>query len=101
VNLQALANAPVVLQPGRTLSRRSHLKITVNAPNVSAGGAATLQVRYRNGRVAFGQLGLNGSGDRTRSVAFNPRTVSSVVVVLTNGATAGGARGFSISAKAS
>jgi hypothetical protein len=99
-----LANAPVVLMPATSLSRRSKLRITVNAPYLSVGGAATLQVRYRNGKVSLQQFGLNQRGDRVRTVGFNPRTVSSVVVVLTNADRSSSgpwSRAFTISAKAS
>jgi hypothetical protein len=98
--VRPLANAPVVFLPSTKLPKRSRLRITVNAPYVSVGGAATLQVRYRNGKVSLQQFGLNARGDRTRTVTFNPRTVSSVVVVLTNGG-ASASRKFAISAKAS
>jgi hypothetical protein len=101
IHVAPLANAPVVLLPGRTLSKHSRVRITVNGPYVASGGAATLQVRYRSGAVSLGQLGLNKKGDRTRSVTFNPKKVGAVVVVLSNGATSGPARAFSISAKAS
>jgi hypothetical protein len=100
IHLAPLANAPVVLQPGRTLSKHSKVRISVNAPNVRGGGAATLQVRYRDGRVSLRQFGLNKKGDRTRSVVFNPKKVGAVIVVLTNGAASGPAKTFRISAKA-
>jgi hypothetical protein len=101
VRLVPLSNAPAVLLPGRSLSKHSKVRITVKGPDVAAGGAATLQVRYRSGAVSLRQFGLNRKGDRTRTVTFNPKKVSSVVVVLTNGATSGPARAYSISAKAS
>jgi hypothetical protein len=85
--LQHLANAPILLRPDPSLRRHTTLRLHVDVPDLSRGGAATLQVRRRSGHVDHVVLPLDAHGNLARTVPFDPRHVVSVIVVLTNGST--------------
>ncbi len=85
--LRHLANAPLRLLPARGLSRHQRLRVTVNLPAASRGAVATVQVRGRHGSLSLMMVPLDRYGNGHRVVAFAPRRISSVVVVLTNGST--------------
>ncbi len=100
VVLNHLTNASLFIRPGTALPRRARIRLSVNAPS-SPIPWATVQVRLHNGRVTIYTIRLNGRGDGTKVVTFNPRQVASVVLVATN-ASAGNAnnRTFLVRAKA-
>ncbi len=83
LRLPHLTSAPVLLQPAR-LPKRTKLRIAVDGPPRERSPAATVQVRKRNGKVVIRQVSLNKRGDGSVRVAFDPRKIASVVVVLSN-----------------
>ena len=86
--LRHLASADVRLLPGRSLRRHARLHLALHLPDTSHHPAATVQVRLRDGRVRVSAVRLTGAGSGTWTVPFDPRRVSSVVVVLSNASTA-------------
>lgn len=100
VVLNHLTNASLFIRPGTALPRRSRIRLSVNAPS-SPIPWATVQVRLHNGRVTVYTIRLNGSGDGSKVVTFNPRQVASVVLVATNASAANANdRTFLVRAKA-
>lgn len=85
VRINHLATAPLILRPGSSLRSKSKLTVSVNAPNTSRGSQARIQVRFKNGKVAFYTVRLNSQGNGAKKVSFNPKTQSSVIVTLSNG----------------
>lgn len=88
VNLPHLASAPVRLVPRRDVGRGARLRVVLALPPVAHGAAATVQVRRRDGSVRLRSVPLSPAGRATLVLPFNPRSVESVVVVLTNGSRA-------------
>ena len=84
VVLDHLTNAALVVRPGRRLPKRTRLRVVVNAPALSRAPRALVQVRKRDGTMKVVAVPLNADGDGRRTVRFNPRVVSRVVVTLTN-----------------
>lgn len=87
-NLSHLASAPVQLIPRRTLAKNARLHVALRLPPVTHGAAATVQVRRRDGSVRLRTVPVSSGGRASLDLPFNPRSVASVVVVMTNGSTA-------------
>ncbi|MCW2857520.1 MAG: hypothetical protein JWR52_3135 [Marmoricola sp.] len=83
VVLNHLTNASMIVRPGPAMPRRTRPRVSINAP-YSPIGWATVQVRMHSGQVLIYTVPLNNRGDGTKVVTFNPRQVSSVVLVATN-----------------
>ncbi|MGN6251731.1 MAG: MXAN_6640 family putative metalloprotease [Marmoricola sp.] len=98
VQVHALASAPAVFLPSAGLSGHSRLRVVLRSPRPRAGGAATVQVRLRDGRVRQSRLRLHGNGSLRLDEPFSPRRVRSVVVTMTNAATTGGSHRFRVAA---
>jgi hypothetical protein len=86
VVLNHLTNASMMIRPGSSLPRRTVLRLSVNAP-YSPIGWATVQVRMHNGQVLVYNVPLNNQGDGSKVVTFDPRRVSSVILIATNAST--------------
>jgi hypothetical protein len=84
VTLRHLSNASMRIFPSKGLTSRAKLRITVNGPGLTLGTAATIQVRRGNGKVEIWKINLNSAGNGTATVAFPPKQVRAVAVVLTN-----------------
>jgi hypothetical protein len=84
VVLDHLSNAALVIRPSAKLPKRTRVRITVNAPDLVRMPRALVQVRRRDGSLRLFSVSLDGHGDGTRAVSFDPRVVSRVVVTLTN-----------------
>jgi hypothetical protein len=85
--LSHLTNAAMLLQPAGRLRKHTKLRIHVDGPAAASTPQATVQVRRKDGTVRIVDVPLNGAGDGTVRVPFETRTVSSVVVTLTNAST--------------
>lgn len=100
VVLNHLTNGSLLIRPNANLSKRARVQVSVNGPS-SPTPWATVQVRLRNGHVLVYNIALNRRGDGSKVVAFNPRTVSSVVLIATNASTRGAnSQTFHVRAKA-
>jgi hypothetical protein len=73
-----------VLRPAAKLPKRTRVRIQVNGPDLARMPRALVQLWKRNGSMKLVPVPLDGHGDGTRVVSFNPRVVSQVVVTLTN-----------------
>ncbi|WP_457111684.1 MXAN_6640 family putative metalloprotease [Marmoricola sp. URHA0025 HA25] len=87
VVLDHLANADMLIQPSGRLPRHTKLRVRVDGPALSGVPQASVQVRRRNGTVRVVEVPLDAAGDGVVRVRFDRRTVSSVVVTLTNAST--------------
>jgi hypothetical protein len=87
VRLNHLAHAPLVLRAGAGIPTRSKLRVVVDGPNKTHGTQATVQIRFRSGKVTTYLLPLNSSGYASRLYGFNPRYVKSAIVIATNAST--------------
>jgi hypothetical protein len=87
VGLNHLTNAAMYIRPGPRLPKRTHVRIYVDGPALARMPRAVVQVRRRDGAVAYIGIPLNTNGDGSVLVNFNPRVVASVVVTLTNAST--------------
>ena len=85
--LNHLTNAAMVVQPTGRLRKHTKLRIHVDGPAAASMPQATVQVRRKNGTVRIVDVPLDGAGDGTVRVPFETRTVSWVVVTLTNAST--------------
>ncbi|MBO9519897.1 MAG: hypothetical protein J7518_00050 [Nocardioidaceae bacterium] len=82
--LNHLSSANSLVRPARTTPRTARLRISVNGPAAATAPVALVQVRLRTGAVGYASVPLNGRGDGSRVVSFNPRRVSAVVVTTSN-----------------
>jgi hypothetical protein len=87
VTLDHLTNAALLARPARRLPRHTRVRIRVDAPDLVRMPQATVQVRRRNGTVRVLDVPLNGAGDGSLLVGFDPRVVDAVAVTLTNAST--------------
>lgn len=85
VRLNHLTTAPLRLRPGTSLPGRTKLAVTVNGPNTSRNTQARIQLRYKSGKVVYYKIGLNGYGNGTKVVPFNPGTLKFAIVTMSNG----------------
>jgi hypothetical protein len=85
--LNHLTNAAMLIQPTGRLRKHTKLRIRVDGPAAASMPQATVQVRRKNGTVRIIDVPLDGAGDGTVRVPFETRTVSLVVVTLTNAST--------------
>jgi hypothetical protein len=84
VTLAHLSSSAYQLRPGGHLPRGARVRFVINGPPHAGMPQAMIQVRFRSGAVSYVPVALNGAGDGIRGVPFDPRTVSSVVLTLSN-----------------
>jgi hypothetical protein len=84
VILNHLTNAALYVRPGTRLPKHTRARIFVNAPALVRMPRALVQLRLRNGTVAYVGIPLDANGDGSRLINFDPRIVTAVVVTLTN-----------------
>jgi hypothetical protein len=84
VVLDHLTNAATLIRPARRLPKHTLVRIVVNGPARVRMPQALVQVRRRDGSVRVLGIPLDAAGDGALRVSFDPRTVASVVVTLTN-----------------
>lgn len=82
-----LASAPIRVRTSSHLPVGSRLRIGANVPSLSHGARVTIEVRRTDGRVSTTSMRLNRYGNGATTLGFSPRTVSSVVIIATNGST--------------
>jgi hypothetical protein len=84
--LDHLSNAHVVFRPGSGVTgARWRLVLDVDLPRRVRGSAASVAVRYRDGRVRWWDLVLTSAGDaRAVRFPFSRAAVASVELTLTN-----------------
>ena len=99
VRIKPLATAPVKLTPGKGLRKHARIKIQVNGPGRGHTPVVRVQIRKRSGHVATKHFRLGRRGNGTHTFDFNRRTVSSVVVTMTNATYKGSAQRFMVKAK--
>jgi hypothetical protein len=87
VILNHLTNAALYVRPGTRLPKHTRARILVNAPALVRMPRALVQLRLRNGSVAYVGIPLDANGDGSRLINFDPRIVAAVVVTLTNAST--------------
>ncbi|MGH7575308.1 MAG: MXAN_6640 family putative metalloprotease [Longimicrobiales bacterium] len=75
-------------KPGRRISRRANLKLTLNLPSRARGSEAGILVFRRSGKLASSRhVVLNRFGNATVRAAFGRRRVRRVELVLMNAST--------------
>jgi hypothetical protein len=79
-----LASANSLVRPAARTPLGARLRISVDGPSPSTAPVALIQVRLRSGGVKYVAVPLNGSGNGSRVVGFNPRRVGSVVLTTSN-----------------
>lgn len=84
LNLAHLSSSAIRVAPDRRLKPRRNLVIEVNAPDASHGSTALVQRRYRNGVVVVSAMRLNASGNGRALLRFDRRTLSSLLIILSN-----------------
>jgi hypothetical protein len=83
--LDHLSSAHVVFRPGRDLTGSWRLRLDVDLPKRLRGSAASVSVRYRDGRTRWWDVVLSASGDaRGVQFPFARGKVRSVELTLTN-----------------
>jgi hypothetical protein len=84
--LDHLSSAHVVFRPGRDLTGAGwRLLVDVDLPRRARGSAASVAVRYRDGRTRWWDLVLTSAGDaQTVRFPFSRASVASVELTLTN-----------------
>lgn len=87
VALDHLTNASLLVAPARRLPKRTRLRVRVDAPALDRMSQATVQVRHRDGSVSLVDVPLDGAGDGSVRLGFDPRLVGAIVVTLTNAST--------------
>jgi hypothetical protein len=87
-NLPHISGSAIQVAPGSKLPTTKQLVVDVNAPDASHGSVAVVQTRFRNGNTVHRMLPLNAYGNASQAYYFNRRSVSSVVVVVSNASTA-------------
>jgi hypothetical protein len=98
VRIPHLAGSALQLTPGRHLSPRKHVLVSIDAPATSTGARALLQRRFKDGRVTQTMIPLTAGGDRHLLLPFNHNTLRSVAIVLANTGTSGSGRLFKVRA---
>jgi len=93
VKVRPLATAPFVVLP-KGKQARAKAKLTVSGPK-SVGGV-WVQIRLKNGSVKKFHLALNRKGKAVHTYAFKPKATSAIIVTMTNGASSGSARKFTV-----
>jgi hypothetical protein len=86
-SLLHLTNRYIMFTPGKGVTRKAKLAIDLDLPKSAQGSEATVIVMFKSGAVKFLPIGLSKAGDAFRRVTFNRKTVSGVVLVLTNAST--------------
>ncbi|RNL65302.1 hypothetical protein EFK50_04915 [Nocardioides marmoriginsengisoli] len=87
IRLNHLAHGPFLFRPQARIPTRSKLRVIVDAPDTSHGSQATVQIRYRSGRVTSSVLRLSRTGYASKLYGFNRKYVRSVIVIATNAST--------------
>ena len=99
IRLNHLAHGPLVFRPHAKIPTRAKLRVIVDAPNTSHGSRATVQIRYRSGKVGTYFLPLSSSGYASKLYVFNRKYVKSAIVIATNASTGYDAQTFRVRAK--
>jgi hypothetical protein len=87
LNLPHLSSSAIRLVPDAHLKPRKNVLVEVNAPDSARGGTALIQRRFRNGAVSHALMWLDRSGNGRQLVRFDRRSLSSLVVVVSNTST--------------
>ncbi|MCW2786407.1 MAG: hypothetical protein JWP74_2924 [Marmoricola sp.] len=99
LTLSHLTNGSLRVLPRSNLPAKTRLRVSVDGPGSSAS-QATVQLRLRNGKVTVYTIALNRSGNGSRTLSFNPKTVKSAILIATNASTGGATEVFHLRAQA-
>jgi hypothetical protein len=93
-SLSHLTNRYIMFVPGKGVTRKAKLAIDVDLPTLVQGSEATILLLFKSGAVRLIPIKLSNRGDAFRRVNFNRKTISGVVLVLTNASTRFGCWGI-------
>lgn len=82
--LNHLSSRYYTFTPRSDTPRRADLRVRVDLPKLARRPAASLLVRFADGRSRTRSIALDADGNGTRLVSFGRREVKRVVLVLTN-----------------
>jgi hypothetical protein len=85
--LDHLTTRYVKFVPGKGVSPKAKLRISLDLPARSQGSEATLLVMFKSGALRFLPVRLSKGGAGLRRVTFNRKRVRAVVLILTNAST--------------
>jgi len=88
IKLNHTTNAHARVKPASTLKATDwRLRVNFDAPAITRGSAATVQVYKKNGSIAIYPITLNSVGNATKVFPFSVRSVKYVEITMTNGST--------------